>query len=224
MNLKFNQSSPFFDSIQLAYAAQNSSSKYAKMTVRVGYLGMCVDLDEITTCAINSQVDTALSMFTGVELGLSSDSSSESSSSVSLISLARVFSNICHPYTLIVALTFTLVVFLLLFWACIPFLPWKYGVKRATCVLSFANLLVWGLGAMLQEQAINSAQKLVGPSSFQSVVCSKGTRSIGMTWAAFAFILLVFLGSTVTYIQEVKKRAAAAPTPEAIHNHYKGMK
>lgn len=209
VKLKFNESSSFFSNIQNAYALQNSSSKYANMTVRVGYLGMCVDLDGETTCSVDSQVDTKFSSFAGVSLGLELPSSSgyntTASSVINLITIAKDFSNVCHPFTLIATLVISLILFLMIFWVSIPFFPWKFPIRKLTCLLSFANVLTWGLGSMLQQQAISTAKKIVGPSSLNILVCSAGSRSIAMTWTAFSFILLVFMGTLISFFQETKK-------------------
>lgn len=194
IELNFNQTSGIFP--QITSLSQNSSS-LSNMTIRVGYLGMCLDLNGNLTCSTNGQIAQML-QGTSIKIpGLPA--------SVDMVGLGSTFSSICHPYMLIATLAISLILFFLILWSSAPFLPWKSNIKKIVCVFAFANILTWGLGSMLQEEAITAAKKIVGPASMNILDSSSGTRSIAMTWTAFAFILIVLIGSFISLILENKQ-------------------
>lgn len=172
------------------------------LEVRVGYLGMCVRAGANATlaCSTRGRINALMH--------------SQRGAAATAVELANVLALSCHPYTLIATLAMSLVLVLLLVWGAVPFFPWTRRSQRFNCVLLFAVMLTWGLGSMLLQQATTTLHRAVGPASKHEIAASVGRRSVAMTWTAFAFVLAVFLSTTVGYLRGGEERGKEQSGPQ----------
>ncbi|RCK57766.1 Factor-induced gene 1 protein [Candida viswanathii] len=199
LNYKFNLTSPLYDSLSTQSNSSINSTSLDDLSVRVGYMGVCLSLDDDLTCTTYDQLQS-----------FPSYSISIMSASLDLVQLAESFSSICHPRILLATIVLTLISLILLCYLLIPLVPGKFLVTKINALFTFLNLLLWGLGSMLQHQAVNTSAVMMQESSFQLLVGSSGGRAEAMTWTAFSFILIVFLSMCFGTWSEFRRRRAAA--------------
>lgn len=203
LNYKFNLTSPLYG--ELSTKSLNSTSLDA-LSIRVGYLGVCLSQDNDLTCTTYAQLESfptySISILDGT---------------LDLVKLAQSFSSICHPRILFATIVLTLVSLLLLCYMLIPLVPVKFIVIKVNTLFTFLNLLLWGLGSMLQHQAVSTSAVMMRESSLQLLVGSSGGRAEAMTWTAFSFIVVVFLSLCFGVWTEFKNKHASttnvAPPP-----------
>lgn len=76
--------------------------------------------------------------------------------------------------------------------------------EKLNAGLSFILLLLWGLGSMLQHQAVVTSVEMMQQSSFQLLIGTRGGRAEAMTWTAFSFILVMFLSACLSWWMEIR--------------------
>lgn len=165
------------------------------VSVTAGYLAVCID-DGSTYCA-NTNNLTALELY---------------SEAANLVTVASLFSDTCHPRLLLTVIGLTIAMLLLSIWQVVPLLPWKTWVLRGAAALGALDVLLWGLGAMLQHEATSGLVTLAPVISDEVIDASSGTRAEVMTWLAFAFLVVVE-GTLIVDIVTDIKRAAIADAP-----------
>lgn len=202
--LEFNQTSDLYANVQAAYKGSNISTKLAEMSLTVGYLGVCVDIDNSLQCTSYNNLDS-ISDYTGISIIPTTKKGTPEQ--LNLVELATTFRKVCYSNVLLAAIVLTLLTLVVMFWNLIPLVPGKSMAKKVACVLSAANVLVWGLGSMLQHEATKAARHIVGPASMTTVTSTIGQRAEAMTWTAFSFLLIVCMGSVFVYIRDLKERA-----------------
>ncbi|KAI5956807.1 hypothetical protein KGF54_000424 [Candida jiufengensis] len=178
INYKFNSSSSLYQHLTLN---SNSTTTLSDISVKIGYLGVCLSIDNDLKCTTYKTLDSIPS-YTLTFL----------SNQFNLLNIAQIFKDIVHPHLLMSSIILTLLCLLILCYILLP-LPGRLVVNKFGLLVSFLNMMLWGLGAMLQVQSCKSATKLLQESSFGLVMSSNGSRAEIMTWVAFSFISVVFL-------------------------------
>lgn len=209
MKLEFNKSSSWFPTIEAAYSAANQSS-LTNMLITASYLAMCVDLGETLTCSSNINL-SKLSSFSGISLLPSKTNSTMTQ--IDLILVAKSFADSCYPRILMSTLVLTILLTIFVFWSSVPLLPGKLWSRRIACGLLALTVLVWGLGAMLQQQAVSSIKTLIGPASMYAMQVSPGKRAEAMTWTAFSFLLISCIGLVALCVKDL---VSARNSPQII--------
>lgn len=202
----YNQTSTLYPNIQAAYRLANSSAQLANMTIRVGYLSACAgyaDNDHYVCAPYNDF--SSLSMFAGVKFVPSSSSQDQ----LDLVKLAQKYHTATHQNLLISTLILTLIGFFNNVWCATTILPGQLVMRKLNCVLLFGNVLVSGLGSMLQSQSLTSASNLVGPSSLTVVDVSRGGRAQAMTWIGFSFLSVCLVGNVILLYVSLRKNNKA---------------
>ncbi|KAK6460741.1 Ca2+ regulator and membrane fusion protein Fig1-domain-containing protein [Scheffersomyces coipomensis] len=178
---QFNQtSSDVMNDIMIS----NSTQTFDSISLKVNYLAVCIDLNQNLTCTTYDKLNN-LTSFNDISI------SPTSSLNLNLISIVKSFSKICHPKVLEATIVLTLVLLLTICYTSIPYIPFKSNVKKFNCVLASGTTLLWGLGSMLQMEAVNTSTIMVNDASMDMVVANRGLRAEAMTWTAFAFIIVV---------------------------------
>lgn len=189
VELSFNESSPLYSNM-----ARQTLNKTSDLRISTSYLAMCVELGGTTTCA--SSFNT--SSFAGVSV-----ENTKSEANIDLLQVARVFSSNCHPRLLLAVLGLTVILFFVMIWAVVPFIPGKIWAKRISCGLLGLDTLLWGLGAMLQHEAVTSAKKFITASSAYLIQIKLGTRAEAISWTSFSFLLLTCIGTCALYARDM---------------------
>lgn len=204
--LQFNESSELYSNIQAAYKGSNISTKISEMSLRVGYLGVCLNIDKSFTCTNYKELNS-VSDYTGISIIPTSKKSS--GDQINLVDLAHNFRDVCYSNVLFAAVALTLLSLIVVFWIAIPLVPGKSLARKVSCFLTAADVLVWGLGSMLQHEATKAAKHLVGPASMNTISATVGKQAEAMTWTAFSFLLIVCIGSVFIYIKDLKDEMSA---------------
>lgn len=102
------------------------------------------------------------------------------------------------------AVIMTLLILAIMVYEALYIVPGKLVARKIVCFLSIVNVLVWGLGSMLQHEAVNTAFQIVGPSSMGLIQVVVGKRAEAMTWTAFTFILILSIGSIFQVYKDLK--------------------
>lgn len=204
IKLRFNTTADAFDEL-----VTRNVSLLADRYITANYMGICAGLEN------GKKVCSGAGNFTSLDQYLSVD---VQGTKISLAEISLGFTDACHPRLLVVSLIFVVLLLLTVLWCAIPLLPSKALVRKISVGLCLLNILIWGLGLMLQHQTVASAIRLVGPSSMGMVVASKGGRAEAMTWTAFAFLLVV-LGMLVKLVyQDMRaKKPEKEPEPEQLY-------
>lgn len=200
--VQYNLSSDLYDNVKAAYKSQNSSTELSSMSLKIGYVGVCVDASNKTTCTSYGEL-SSLSEYAGISI--IPTTSKSKSRQIDLINIVQTFRDVCYANVLIASIILTLLLLLIHFWTIIPLVPGKHLSRKICCFLSAANVLLWGLGAMLQHEATKAASKLLGPASMTVLSVTVGQRAEAMTWTAFTFLLIICIGAIFTYIYELKR-------------------
>lgn len=206
MKVQFNESSNLYPNIQAAYNSLNHSSELSKMLIKASYLAMCVDLSGLLTCEATTDL-TSLSKYSGVSIV--ETTSSSTTSQIDLVNVATSFSDSCHPRVLVATILLTVILELCLIWSSISFLPGKFWTRKICCFLLACSLLVWGLGAMLQHEAILNTKNIIKSASMNTMEVKIGKSAEAITWTSFTFLLITCMGNILIYVREsiiVKKQ------------------
>lgn len=191
-NYKFNSSSLLYQHLTLDLNSTNSTTStttsildadLSTISVKVGYLAFCISSEELEQCISNANLANIPQMsVTFLE------------TKFDLLNIAQTFHNsIVHSHLLMASVILTLTILVIL---CYLILPVSFGavvVKKIGLVLTFINMILWGLGSMLQHQLVNATTKLISGVSFEIVEVGRGQRAETMTWVAFSFLIVVFL-------------------------------
>ncbi|KAI3404187.2 hypothetical protein KGF56_002948 [Candida oxycetoniae] len=184
---KYNSSSTLYKNLSpslstniTATTSASNSTLLSDVHVSIGYLAACIDIATQKTCTYYSQIQNIPQFsisFDGVNFNL--------------LNIATSFNEICHPHLLMATIILTLVCLIILCYMILP-LPFRPYMEKFGALLSFINLLLWGLGAMLQLQSVKTSDKMVQQSSFDLISGVSGSRAEIMTWISFAFNFIVF--------------------------------
>lgn len=202
VDIQFNKSSELFPNIQLAYKGSNNSQDLSLLAIRANYLGVCVDIgNSPKTCTGYGSLGQ-LSEYTGVSIVPTSSDSSQKQ--LDLVAILKQFLALCHSHVMMAAMVVTLVLMVTILWALIP-LPKKDVANLVSLVLAFGDVLLWGLGAMLQHEGTTAAKNLILSASMHTVTAAEGKRAEAMTWTGFSFLLAVVGGLFVLQIGDMKR-------------------
>lgn len=173
LKLLFNETADFWQNRTLP-----------EISLRAGYLAMCVNLDSAMECVAAHNL-TALYSSSSIVLD---------EGTISLTDISSALSDVCNPRVLICCIIMSLALIVLILWLAIPLVPAKLFVRRVTLGLGVLTVLLWGLGAMLQHQTVLTTVKLVEVSSMGLITSSRGGRAEAMTWTAFLFLAVATIG------------------------------
>lgn len=190
VTLLFNQS--LADSV-------SSNSLLPGLSLAAGYMAMCASASESTVCSMASNT-SALESSSTIDVG---------DSLISLVALAQALRHVCRPHLLETSLGLCLGLLVMIAWLSVPLLPGKLTVRRCACAVAAATVLVWGLGAMLQHQAVAGAREFSQAALLGIVEVARGTRAEAMSWTAFAFVVVAFMGFAVECAADMRQ---ARPT------------
>lgn len=194
----------FGNETEFLVASQNQT--LTLLTLKSGYLAMCVSSDTSTVCAAAHNL-SSLYESSKVELA---------EGSLSLADIATSLANVCNPHLLVCCIILSLVLTLLILWTAIPRIPGKIFIRRAAFGVGAISVLLWGLGAMLQHQTVLTAVLLVKVSSMDIVSVSRGQRAEAMTWTALLFLIVATIGIGIGCwrdIQEMTKKKDVEKVP-----------
>ncbi|EMG45704.1 FIG1 Factor-induced gene 1 protein [Candida maltosa Xu316] len=201
IDYKFNSTSLLYNHLSSSSNSSIHSTTLDDLSVRIGYMGVCLHHGEDLACTSYSALET-----------FQDYSISMLSANLDLVQLAESFSSICHPRMLLSTIVLTLVSLVFLCYCIIPIVPGKFLVKKINAVVTFLNIMLWGLGSMLERQAVATSMVMMEESSFQLLSVSKGGRAEAITWTAFSFLLVVFLSMCFACWTEFKYRKATQPS------------
>lgn len=199
MKLEFNKTSELFPKIEQAYSQVNKTGSLADMLIRASYLAMCVDMDSSMACSSTINLST-LSNYSGISI---IPVTNGTTTQIDLVLVAKSFSDNCYPRILMSTIALTVLLTLFVFWSSVPLLPGKMMARRIACGLLAITVLLWGLGAMLQHQAVSSIKNMIGSTSMYTMMATLGKRAEGMTWTAFSFLLLSCIGLVALCLRDL---------------------
>lgn len=180
----FNLSSPLLES------ALNSTA--TTLTIKANYLALCVSSQNLLMCSPSKNF-TALHEATAISNG---------PVNFSLVDVAQALTAVCKPYLLITSIILTMFLLVFVIWMNVPYVPGKFLTTKIALGLSGLTVVVWGLGAMLQQQGVEGAKEFIHMASMEMVDVTRGGRAHAMAWTAFAFQLAAFLCIGVRTIRE----------------------
>ncbi|EJS44821.1 fig1p [Saccharomyces arboricola H-6] len=203
----FNDNSPFYSIIEKSYEKSNTTLGLEDVTIRSGYMGVCIDNIPSQYSAYNNMTTfsnticyprkdlSSVPLYKDLEIQISniasSGSKSQSSVILNILKLAQITSvNVVHPYVLMTAIILTILMFLFILYVTVPKLPFKLVVNRFLLFLSPIIVLIWGIGAMWTHVGINASYRLVPSASMNIITVKKGKKAATMAWFSFAFVLL----------------------------------
>lgn len=175
-----------------------SSDQLSGFSIDIGYLNFCVNYNNSTSCSSFDNI-AKLNYYPLIQV-----SNGDDESTIDLIKLAKKFNDICFSYVLMAALILVLAAMVMMIWIIIPLLPGKKLARKVACGLLLLNGILWGVGAMLQHEAVRASAYLVPISSIDLIKVKTGTRAESMTWTAFSFICVCFIGNIVMLMKEIK--------------------
>lgn len=180
----FNQTSPLLES--------SLNTTATAITIKANYLALCVSSQNQLVCSPSKNF-TALHDVTSI---------SEGPINFSLVDVAQALTVVCKPFLLIACIILTIFLLIFVIWMNVPYVPGKFFSVKIALGLTGLTAVMWGLGAMLQQQGVEGAKEFVHTSSMEMVVVSRGGRAHAMAWTAFSFQLAAFLCIGVRAIRE----------------------
>lgn len=183
----FNSSSSLYQHLTLDSNSTSTNSTsttssildsyLSKISVKVGYLALCISADDFQQCT--SYVDLqSIPQLTITFL----------ETKFNLLDFAQTFHTfIIHSRLLMASIILTLAILIILCYLVLPIYFGTLTIKRIGLLLSFTNMMIWGLGTMLQHQLVFATTKLLTGASFDVVDVGRGQRAETMTWVAFSF-------------------------------------
>ncbi|OBA21244.1 hypothetical protein METBIDRAFT_11799 [Metschnikowia bicuspidata var. bicuspidata NRRL YB-4993] len=170
------------DTVIESAALSNSTSSVSELTIRANYLTLCASAAGDMVCTTSKNT---------TDLGTISSTDS-STDGVSLVVIASALSLVCTPYLLITALVIVLLLTIVVLWQLMPFVPGKVIARKICAAAALLASLVWGLGAMLQHQAIVSAEAFVEAATLNYISVERGSKAEALSWTAFLFLVITF--------------------------------
>lgn len=143
----------------------------------LGYLNACYQKDDSITCSSYGKLSSIVDV-------------DSFDNDIDILQIAQKFSSTCLPYILIVTICLTLSALAVHAYSLVPILPAKLAAKKVCMALTIFNVIFWGLGAMLQDKLVGTAVALAGTLSMNALEMTIGTRAQGMTWTAFAMMVV----------------------------------
>ncbi|KAK6203403.1 Ca2+ regulator and membrane fusion protein Fig1-domain-containing protein [Scheffersomyces amazonensis] len=199
---QFNQTS--IDNL----SSTNVTTPIESLSIKINYLGVCFDMSNNITCSTFTKMAN-MTEINGIPLN------SSPNNQPNIVTIAKTFSNICHPRILIATLLLNLILLLTICYSHLPIEPGKLYVKKFNCIMSLIISLLWGLGAMLQQEAVDVTTQMVREASMYYLSVSAGTRAQAMTWTIFAFSLIVTIGSIFACFKyETRSQSQSQPQPQ----------
>lgn len=156
-----------------------------RISVKVGYLSACVDINSNITCTTYANLEP-LEAISELEVD---------KTSLNLVLLSKAFSEICHLRLLMALIIISMMLLILLFYSSIPLIPGKIAAIRACLLLAIINTLLWGLGSMLQDEAVKTSRAMVPVALMGLALLKVGTRARAMAWTSFAFMVVTAFGT-----------------------------
>lgn len=199
-------SSSAYSSVYLVRMSFNASSALLAnalapdIVLRANYVALCVTAAGAMLCAGTPSAALQSALAANI-LG----------ETLSLATLAADLQRVCRPYVLVATIVLLFAVVLLTAWLNVPCVPGQFWAGRAAGGATACAGLLWGIGAMLQHQAVASAQRFAEAASVGAVEVTRGARAEAMAWTAFAFIQLGFLGVMVRVVRLPRPQA---PVPQ----------
>lgn len=160
----------------LSLDAIGSDTKNAP-TLLLGYLNACFQTEDNITCSSYGKLSSIVDNDTF-------------DNDIDILQIAQKFSSTCLPYILIVTICLTLSALAVHAYSLVPILPAKLAAKKVCTALTIFIVIFWGLGAMLQDKLVGTAVALAGTLSMNTLEMTIGTRAQGMTWTAFAMMVV----------------------------------
>ncbi|KAM9924190.1 hypothetical protein OXX59_004698 [Metschnikowia pulcherrima] len=175
----------------------NTTAAVSGLTIRANYLTLCASAAGEMVCT-TSKNTTALSGTVG----------SEKSGTVSLVAISAALGEVCSPYLLVTTLVLVLLITIVVLWQLMPFVPGKIIARKICAVTALLASLVWGLGAMLQHQAIVSAQAFVQASTQQYIHVERGSKAEALSWTSFTFLVITFFSLSFRVFRDHRQMMA----------------
>ncbi|AQZ17685.1 FIG1 (YBR040W) [Zygosaccharomyces parabailii] len=218
---RFDSGSPFYTVIQNSFNQTNgttSMSGLEEVRIASGYMGVCVthiprnyDKDVTSVCYPRKSLENT-SLYSDLSIELFNLPSSTKKSGqkqlpikLNILELAELTSRyVVHPYLLMVAVILAILMFMMIIYITIPYLPFKYHALRAVVGCSALLVLLWGIGAMWTHVGIRACSKLVPSASMGIINVHKGIMASIMSWISFAFLFVEFCILWLLYLKDRK--------------------
>ncbi|WPK23813.1 hypothetical protein PUMCH_001059 [Australozyma saopauloensis] len=175
LKASFNQTSPLL--------VQAANSSVTGITIKANYMALCVSSTNQLMCSPSKNL-TALQEATTISNG---------PVNFSLVTVAEALTQVCKPYLLVTSIVLLLLLLVFVIWIGLPFVPGKAMASRIALGFTGLTVVVWGLGAMLQQQGVEGAREFILVASMEMVIVLRGGRAHAMAWTAFSFVLAAFL-------------------------------
>lgn len=192
---------PTYSSVFLIKAAFNLTSPLVEsplnstatsIVLKANYLALCVSSENQLLCSPSKNF-TALQEATSISVG---------PANFSLVDVAQALTEVCKPYLLISCIILTMLLLIFVIWMSVPYVPGKFLANKIAAGVSGLTVVIWGLGAMLQQQGVEGAREFIHMASMEMIIVTRGGRAHAMAWTAFAFLLAAFLCIGVKLVRE----------------------
>lgn len=193
-SFKFNRD----EMLLVTFNGTTDNEQLSGFSIDIGYLNFCVNYNNDTTCSSFDNI-AKLNYYPLIQVVNGDDEST-----IDLVKLAKKFNDICFSYVLMAALILVLAAMAMMFWIMIPLLPGKKLARKTASAMLLLNGILWGVGSMLQHEAVKASAYLVPISSINLIKVQTGIRAESMTWVAFCFICVCFIGNTILLMKEMK--------------------
>ncbi|EGW30359.1 uncharacterized protein SPAPADRAFT_143339, partial [Spathaspora passalidarum NRRL Y-27907] len=203
LQYQFNNTSPLFQHLNTTgNSTISKTDAFRDIKVSVSYYGVCLKL---TKGQFNCTNYNSLRSFPDYSIAV------VNKTKLDLVQLAHRFSSVCHPKVLLATILLSLVALLLLCYVVIPSLPGKFQLKKGLVGLTGFTAMFWGIGAMLQHQAVSASTVIIREGSMGLIKTEIGKRAESITWVSFGLDILVFGGVMVDFVTEYKSRRVSGP-------------
>lgn len=216
---KFNPESPLYPVISKQFDSDPNTKGLQNVKILSGYMGVCIEnlplnyygnsstevvcFDRKKVDDMDIYEDLTIRVF---NIKTSNSTTNSASSDLNILELAHQTSDeLVHPYLLIVTTILTILLLSITLYGVIPKLPFKNLVQYILMGLSPITTLLWSIGAIWAHVAIHSNTTLIPRSSMNIISCSKGTKSIVLSWFAFSFMLINCFIIWFIYFRDRKK-------------------
>lgn len=194
IRLTYNTSSASADALMAAYSNETDTT----LTVKANYLGLCASTESGGTVCTSSHNLAAVEEATG------------STGAVNLFAIVEGLRLICYPWVLVATLVIILLVIVVELYHVMPFVPGRYMARKVCLGATALTVMVWGIGAMLQHQAVKGAKAFVDAATDDYIEVKVGTRAEAMLWAAFLLLILATLASCFRVYQDHRRQQKEA--------------
>lgn len=188
---KFNNSSDISHLLASQYSTQHKGKNLEDFVMSVGFMGVCLEFggDEDTLCGYTDDMQTQYEKQVP-SFSVTNNKNTTSGANLELFGVAKTFQHTVKKHILIVELVALLLLLVTQLYNMIGFLPFQFYVQMFIFVVIACYSIIMLISISWVMITCQDLKTVGGPLTMNILSFSKGTKPVGILWAAFALAIV----------------------------------